>query len=219
MAAQLVRLGDVATISQGMTTSGRGAGAREGTWELRVASVGDIQDDRLEPGGLKSALVEFNVKTEKHLLRPEDVLVAARSTVVKAALVPPALTRTVADATLLVVRPLQVDGGPYLWWFLTSSYGRRQVQARMASSTTLLSLSVAALADLAIPWPDQSELYRIAELVEVSERAYAAAAEAARLRRTIFRDAIVGRLSGAKHLSGASYPCVEAGDREVRLCP
>ena len=68
-------------------TSGRGAGARAGAWPLRLASVGDIQDDRLELDNLPLVQIEQNAKTEKHLLEAPDILVAARSTLVKVAMV------------------------------------------------------------------------------------------------------------------------------------
>jgi hypothetical protein len=188
-----VRLGDVASISQGMSSSGRAAGAREGDWAVRVASVGDIQDDRLRLDDLDERRIEQNVKTEKHLLRPDDVLVTARSSAFKAALVPPTVERTVADATLSVVRAHQLDLGPYLWWYLTAPPGRDPARAEMTGAT-VLSLPVARLAELLLPLPPLVELRRIAELVEASERAYAAAIDAARLRRTLFRDTIIAQL-------------------------
>jgi hypothetical protein len=189
-----VRLGDVATVSQGLVTSGRGAGARAGDWTLSVVSVGDIQDDRIQVESLGTVDLEQNVKTEKHLLRPDYVLVTARSTLFKAALVPPRLTRTVADATLLVVRPSEIVPGPYLWWYLTSAIGRGQALARMSGST-VLALSASSLAELELPLPDLRTLDRMAELVEVSERAYQTSMEAARIRRALFRDVLVERLT------------------------
>jgi hypothetical protein len=190
---KLVRFGDLASISQGMGLSGRAAGAREGDWEVRVASIGDIQDDRLRLADLDTRFIDQNVKTEKHLLRPDDVLVTARSSAFKAALVPPSVTRTVADATVSVVRSEDPDLGPYLWWYLTSPAGREQAKARMTGAT-VLSLSGTSLAELAVPLPPRATLRHIAELVEASEQAYATAMEASRLRRTLFRDTIVGGL-------------------------
>lgn len=192
--AKLVKLGEVAEIRQGLSTSGRGAGKRPGNWQVRVISVGSLQEDRLVPDGLETLTIEQNVKTEKHLLETDDLLVTARSTLLKAALVPPLPFRAVADATLLVLRPRAPEMGPYLWWFLTSSYGRQLVQARMTGSTTLLSLTATNLGEVDVPLPAPHDLNLIAELVEASERAYGAAIEAARLRRTLFRDETVQRL-------------------------
>src|SRR5205823_5546216 len=114
---------EVATIAQGLATSGRAAGARTGDWRLSIVSVGDIRDDRLALDRAGPISIEQNVKTEKHLLRADDLLITARSTVLKAALVPPAVSRTVADATLLVVRSHDASLllGPYLWLYVTST--------------------------------------------------------------------------------------------------
>lgn len=195
MTAREVRLGEIAVIRQGISSSRRAAGARAGNWPLRVVSVGDIQDDRLVVDATRYIHVEQNVKTEKHLLQPDDVLVTARSTVVKAALAPPMATRTVADATLLVVHPDEAlfGLGLYLWWWLTSTVGRQALRDRM-SGVTLLSLSAGNLAEMRLPLPAPRDLYRLAEMIDASERAYGAAIEAAALRRALYRDAVIDRL-------------------------
>ncbi|HEY7065936.1 MAG TPA: hypothetical protein VII06_30970 [Chloroflexota bacterium] len=193
MTTPLVRLAEVAHIAQGMGLTGRAAGAREGNWAVRVASVGDIQDDRLRVDALEARQIDRNVKTEKHLLQPDDVLVTARSSAYKAALVPPSETHTVADATLLVVRSKQPDLGPYLWWYLTAPPGREQALARM-TSVGVPALTAASLGELELPLPGPAELRHLTMLIETTEQAYAAAMEAAHLRRTLYRDAIVARL-------------------------
>src|SRR5688572_4997554 len=101
----LVRLADIATITQGLNRSGQGAGARSGDWEVRLVSVGTIHDDRLRLDEAEAAAIEQNVKTQKYLLYPHDLLLTARSTLFKAAIVPPPPSPTVADATLFIVRP------------------------------------------------------------------------------------------------------------------
>jgi hypothetical protein len=123
------------------------------------------------------------------------VLVTARSTLVKAALVPPLVESTAADATLLVIRREDrfPDLGPYLWWHLTSRVGRDRLQARMTGST-VLALSATSLAKLEVPIPDARTMRLVADLVVASERAYGSAVEAARLRRAMFRDGIVDDL-------------------------
>lgn len=101
----LVRLNEVATITQGLGMSGRAAGSRSGGWTVSVASIGAIPDDHLVLDDREGVALDRNVRTERHLLQADDVLVTARSTVFKVALVPPSVTRTVADSSLLVVRP------------------------------------------------------------------------------------------------------------------
>src|SRR6266566_8640575 len=99
-----MRLSELASVTQGIVTAGKGSGARAGNWLLSVVESGNIEADALKLISLRTIEVEQNTWTEKHLLRPCDVLVTGRSQSVKAALVPPEVSRTVAASTLLVVR-------------------------------------------------------------------------------------------------------------------
>lgn len=192
---RLVRLDKIASIIPGLGLSGRAAGARPGNWSVHVISVGSIQDDRLDRSQLDTANIEQNDRTEEHLVRPDDVLVSARLTLVKAALVPATTpSRTVADATVLIVRSAMPGLGAYLWWFLTSAHGRRQIESRVRGSTTLFFLPAKSLAEVEVPLPVGQDAYRLVGLIEASEGAFVAATEAARLRRAGIRDAIVAQL-------------------------
>jgi hypothetical protein len=196
--ARMVTLGKIATVQQGMSRSGRSAGAREGSWQIRLATASDIQNDRLVLDELETIAIEHNPRTERYLLQSGDVLVTARSTKAKMALVPPSATRVVADAGLLLVRgsfPF-VPIGPYLWWYLTSLHGRAQVEQRMVG-VAILSLSPRSLMEIELPLPTDTELDAIAELVDASERAFTAGVAAAELRRTLYRDQIIAQLRRA----------------------
>jgi len=190
---QLLPLSEIATVAQGLVTSGQGAGARAGDWVVQEVSLRNIEVDRIDLASLGTIAIEFNRRTERHLLQPYDVLVTARSTVVKAALVPPALTPAVANSTLSVVRPREPELGVFLWWFFTSRYGRAQLQARMVGSTVML-LRAGALTDVEVPVPDRAALHQIANLVEASERAYEAAIRAAEIRHETVRDHLIDDL-------------------------
>jgi hypothetical protein len=173
-----------------LVTSGQGAGARAGGWLVQEVSLRNIEGDRIDLGSLSTIAIEFNRRTEKHLLKPYDVLVTARSTVVKAALVPASLTPAVANSTLSVVRPREPEMGAFLWWFFTSRYGRAQLHARMVGSTVML-LRAGALHDIEVPVPERAKLNRIADLVETSEQAYEAAICVAEIRHKTVRDHLV----------------------------
>ena len=105
------RIVELANVSQGLARSGRAAGARAGDWNVRIAESGDVRDGWLKLDRLKEIGVLHNTRTERHLLRPFDVLVTARAGSVQSALVPPAVSRTVASVTLLVVRPKEPESG------------------------------------------------------------------------------------------------------------
>jgi len=172
--------------------AGRAAGARPGDWSLRVVESADIVNDRLCLDGLREVEVQQDVRSEAHLLRPFDILVTARSQSVKVAMVPPQVTRTVAAATLLVVRVPDPGAGlaHFLWYYLTSTRARAEVASRL-TATSLPTLSAKALGDVPFVVPPAAELRRLVGLIEASEAAYDAALDAARIRHEVLRDAIV----------------------------
>ncbi len=187
------RLAELAEVSQGLALSGRGAGAQAGDWRLRMVESKDVSDDRLRRDGLREVGVVQNIRTERHLLRPFDVLVTARAGEPQAALAPPRISRTVAGITLLVARPRNPESGmgQFLWFYLTSSDGRAQLARKARPGLTFTSLSARDLGEMPIPVPPSRILDRLARLVGSSERAYAAAVDAARLRRATLRDALI----------------------------
>ena len=187
------KLADIAEVHPGLAMSGRGAGRRSGDWALRLVESRDVRDGWLGLTGLREFGAARSAWTERHLLRPFDVLVTARSSSIETALVPPEVTRTVAGVTLLVVRSgdQDVGMGHYLWYFLTSGHGRTQLARRVTTTTTIASLSARDLGEIEFPLPSPRELDAIAELVEASETAYASAVEAAQLRRETLRDSII----------------------------
>lgn len=200
-------LGELAlSISQGLVTSGHGAGARPGDWLVQEVSLKNIVNNRIEVDSLDSIELEFNPRTERHLLRPYDVLVTARSTIAKAALVPPSLSRAVANATLAIVRPKDPEMGLFLWWFFTSRYGRTQLESRMVGTTVQL-LRVSALAEIEVPVPPVRDLRVIAELIESSERAYESAVRAAEIRHALVRDHLIEDLlhAGGERTTNATH--------------
>ncbi len=187
-------IANLADIHQGLARAGHGAGVRPGKWTLRIVESGDVREDGwLGLEGLQEIEIAQNIRTERHLLRPFDVLVTARAGSAQIALVPPEVSRTAAGVTLLVVRPKHPESGMghWLWYFLTSAQGRIQLAKRMAVSATLTSLSARGLGEVQVPVPPPRDLDTVARLVEASEAGYAAAVNAARLRRETLRESII----------------------------
>ena len=182
------------SVHQGIALAGRGAGARRGDWQLRVVESRDLTDDGwLKTGGLREMGFVRNTRTERYLLRPFDVLVTGRAGSVRVALVPPAVSRTVAGTTLLVARPRlpETGMGHWLWYFLSSSHGKAQLARRMTTGTAITFLSARNLGEVDVPVPSPHELDALARIVEASEAAHTATVQAARIRREVLRDALV----------------------------
>ena len=190
----MISLSQLAVVYQGLARAGRGAGARPGDWMLRIVESGDVRDDGwLDLHGLREIGLVRRVRTERHLLRPYDVLVTARAGSVQVVLVPPDVSRTVAGITMLVVRPKAPESGMghWLWYYLTSAHGRAQLARRITVSSTLKSLSARNLGEVEVPVPSRRDLDTVARLVEASEAAYTSAVVAARLRRDALRDSLI----------------------------
>ena len=189
-----MNLVEIADVRQGMVMAGSGAGARPGDWGLRIVESADIVDDHIRLEDLRGIEVRRDARTEAHLLRPYDILVTARSHAVKVALVPPDVSRTVASATLLVVRAPDPGSGlaHFVWYYLSSTIGRARVAARL-TATALPTLSVRAIEEVPVPVPPRDELHRIADLIGAAEESRAASLEAVRVRHDVVRDAIIAR--------------------------
>ena len=85
--------------------------------------------------------------------------------------------------------------GHYLWYFLTSSYGRAALEQRVMTNVTIRSLSARDLGEIRLPTPTPRELDIVASLVEASEEAFTMAMEVARLRRATLRDSVIGEIA------------------------
>ena len=190
-----MRLSGIAEVYQGLARSGRGAGRRTGQWSLRLVESGDIQfDGWLNPVGLREIEVPQNRRIERHLLRPYDVLITARTGSVQLALVPPEVPRTVAGVTLLVVRAREPESGMghYLWYFLTSAYGRGQLVKRLTvNADNHNAVGQCRLRGGGSGADIRANLTEVVRLVEASEEAYASAVEAAVIRRETVRDSVI----------------------------
>ena len=188
---------ELANVYQGIARAGHGVGAHSGEWMLRIVESGDVRDGWLDLTGLNEIGLIQDVRIERHLLRPFDLLVTARTASTQVALVPPEVSRTVAGVTLLVVRAKQPEFGMghWLWYCLTSSLGRTQIAKQMTMSASLKSLSAKNLGEVKVPVPSPRDLDAAARLVEASEEAYESTIEAARLRREALRDAVIHELA------------------------
>lgn len=121
---------------------------------------------------------------ERQRLLPDDLLVSARGTLMKCAIVPPSHAGAVASSNFIVVRlgkaaPLPAE---LLYAFLCQP----AVQARFlnrAGGTAQAALTIRDLETLSVPLPPQDMQPALARLFTVAEEQYRVAVECARLRR------------------------------------
>lgn len=190
-------LSELAIVSPGMARSGRGAGARPGDWTLSLVESRNLRGGRLDLDGLRRVGVVRNAWSERHLLRPHDVLVTARAESVRVALTPPGVSRTAAGATVLVVRAGDPGSGLAHWLrlYLGSGVGRARILRRMTTGVATPLLTAAALGEVETPVPSARRLRTIPALVETLEAAREAEVRAS-LDREALVDALVADLGG-----------------------
>ncbi len=184
----------VADVLQGLARTRLEPSRAEYDWALSMVESGDIRDDGwFTAEGLREVSVPSRLLVERHTLRPYDVLLTARTSELKVALVPPSITRVVAGITILVVRPdePELGFGHWIWYYLTSAPGREQLTRRFTVNATTTSLSARSVSEIEIPIPSRRQLDDVARFVEASETAYTEAIAAARIRRETLRDAII----------------------------
>lgn len=184
----------IADVLQGLARNRLEPSRAEDGWALSMVESGDIRDDGwFTTDGLREVSVPSRLLVERHTLRPYDVLLTARTSELKVALVPPSITRVVAGITILVVRPdePELGFGHWIWYYLTSAHGREQLTRRFTFNATTTSISARSVSEIEIPIPSRRQLDDVARLVEASEIAYTEAIAAARIRRETLRDAII----------------------------
>lgn len=180
-----LRLGDVASLFPGLALSGRSPAGR-GSQKVAVVSIGDIQDGRMHPDRLSQTQVEHVSKIERYQVQPGDVLVASRGTQPKVCIVPPEAAGAVLTSTLTSIRTDSSQLLPeVLVAYLISPAGQKALLAQVRSATGQIALTVADLAEMEVPVPPLGVQRRMAELVRLTDACYAAATEAATLRRDI----------------------------------
>ena len=164
---------------------------------MRIAESGAVQyDGWLTLDGLRYIGLVRSRSTERHLLQPFDILITARAGSVQLAMTPPSVSETVAGAALLVVWARDAEGGMahYLWYYLASAFGRRELVKRMTVNATITSLAANSIWDIEVPMPTPRQLELVASLVEASEEASTSAVRVTRLRRETMRDSVIGQI-------------------------
>ncbi len=184
----------IAEVYQGMARGRQEPSRYSQAWAVTMVESSDIRDDGwLEADRLRQVSIASRLLLDRHVLRPYDVIITARTGIIKVALVRPDVTHTVAGITLLVVRPRDSGHGMghWIWFYLTSGQGRDHLSRRMTVNSTTTSISARSVAEIEIPVPSARELDGIARLVEASESAYTEAMNAALIRRETLRDSVI----------------------------
>ena len=190
----LVKLSDVSKVLAGATNSSYAKEASENNKRFSlltgtaVTSEGTVNLAALEP-----VWVEQGKDISRYLLQAGDVVLLARGSAIRAALVSPdvAATDVIASANFLIIRTdASRIKATVLLAYLNSPQGSAALIAQ-SSGAVIQSVSASSLAGLNIPLPDMLAQDEIDELYQASTEAYRATLALAEQQKVLANARIV----------------------------
>ncbi len=179
-----VSLGDIGHVFAGLSLGGRSVAGR-GSVRLPALSVKNLVDGRIVADEMDTVTVEYPAKVERYSVRAGDLLIAARGTRPKLAVVPAEFAGAVITATLIGIRLSTRVLPQVLAAFLRSAEGQAALLARVRSGTLQIALTPRDVAEIVVPVPPLDVQHRVAALIDAAEASVVAAEQAARLRREV----------------------------------
>ena len=175
-------LPQVAEIQAGVPTY---PDAKAGVFILTVKNL--TEDGRVLGSG--EALKPKLKNIKRYFLKASDILLAARSTSLRCAMLDAEMGAVFFNSTLLRIRCNPALLNPeYLYAWLSHPVGRDAVAAVSRSGTAQMSLTVAGLKKLNVPVPPIDSQARLAELLSTARQAHSAAVTAAETRLSLARE-------------------------------
>ena len=181
------KLKDLAeTIFIGMSLSGRSP-AGIGRQTVRVVNIKDLAIGRIEGENLNTVNIEALYKVDRYRIYEGDILMTARGTVFRSALVGPGFGDCIISSGVLAIRLSKKSPlvSAALYAFLESPEGIRAIQAVTRSATSQLTLTPSDIGEIIVPVPSLEVQEKIATLKDLSNRHYRASLQAAEMRRAI----------------------------------
>lgn len=184
-------LGEIATIYVGMPTK-QSQLKEYGPFGnvLTVRALGDFGIDRDE-------LVRVDLDGRdvgKYQAKLGDLVLSARSTTLKMAIVSDELDGIIVNATLIGVRSLPVLDPRLLAAYLTHPDGQAALEAVAQSATIQMNLTVSAVSNLEVPVPPIDVQRQMVDMLTTADLAFESAIKAAHIRRRLARRVTIDRI-------------------------
>jgi type I restriction enzyme M protein len=187
-----VRLGAIATILSGLPTYRlRG----EAGPAVPLLKVGDLNHVHNPDWKLQSIQVPEASRVLPYRVHANDIVVTARGTSLKIALVPERWDGAILAWNLLGIRIGSQLRPEILLAYLRSRVGRQAIDRRLAGATMLL-LTAEGLKDLEVPLPALDCQEKLVHLLRAAERQYEEALRVADLRRRIAQKLVFEGMMG-----------------------
>lgn len=170
-----------------------------GPVEVPLLTVGVIGDAGIRADEVRTIHAADESVLQNYRVSKGDILLAARSTLIRCAVVQPELDGAVASASVLVIRCDTAHLLPrMLVAFFEHPAGRTALLGASQSTTVQHSLTVGALKELPIPVPPIELQRRMVGLLEAADAQRAAAEESIRIRyQTALHIAVAGMTQAA----------------------
>ncbi len=154
-----------------------------GQVEAPLLTVGAIGEGNILSGEVKTTFADTESALADYRVAEGDILIAARSTLMRCAVVPPELDGAVASSSVLAIRCNPERLLPrMLAAFFEHHAGRAALLGASQSTTEQLSLTVKALKELPVPVPPIEVQQRTVGLLVAADAVRAAGAESIRIR-------------------------------------
>ena len=191
MPAKREFIGDLATVFAGIPTksSDRQEIGRAGNvLTVRSLTGAGVDLNQLECHEVASKSVE------QSRVRGGDLVLSARSTSLKMAVVPTELDGCLINTTLIGVRCLPHILPRLLMAWLDGPEGQAALQAVSQSGTFQMNITVAGLNRILVPVPPMETQHQLVDLLMASDQAHQAAVQAAEDRRWLATQIVAERM-------------------------
>lgn len=194
MSSEYVHLGEVADVFVGTPLTLRGYDSPLFQEDIvHVLGVSNVTDDGGIGADLPAICLAPRVR-EKYVVHPGDLVISARSTSLKLAMIPERLGEAILNATLLGIRCGERLHPVFLKAFLEHPAGRSLLEAASVSGSAQMSITVRQLEALSLPLPPISEQRRLVEFLKEAEIAHTASREAADKRLILAREIAINSI-------------------------
>jgi len=152
---------------------------------VRALRDGGIDADEVEQVGIGEPL-----RLAPYEIHEGDVVVAARGTQLKVALIPGDLAGAILGATLIAIRPVSEVQPEVVLAYLRGTSGQSALAARLRSATGQVALTARDVGEIQIPLPPADLQQIIVRAVRTAGEFAAASREAVALRERVLDDVV-----------------------------
>jgi len=167
LAAKKVKLEDIAEVRRGYFIRKRDE-VIEDENAPRILSVGDIEGAVIDPNKLSK--IKLKDDSELQPLKPGDIVISARGTAMKAAIIPETNLRIYPSDSVIVISPKDYPSN-LLRFFLTSPVGERLL-INTRRSGALLSILPSDVRKIPVPVVPSGEIEKVDAMLKKAEEDY-----------------------------------------------